>query len=339
MSNALLDTTLTQCDRFAIHIYGTSNSPTASPTTPVWNKHHSWVRLAKIILTDWSCQPFSTARVLHLLSSSRRSTKNPVYRNNDGNIYICTYKYIYVYIYHLVTRQSKCQFQTMYSVWTKSQLVSYLEKKTFPNTPFQRNCKNTISYCCPLCHCQCPPVGKMIVPPQKTAQTKKESIDEEIPAPTRLPQYNLKSYIKTTEKRETFSSIPAIKVQHLTEFPIKTSKAKKSRRSQVFDRIWIPTGPSHVGSIVGSLYILYTAARAIMYSMGVPVWSISGGVLVSKISSRGPIMFCHWIVEYLCEWATAEIQTWIHRIGMSVLFQWLKVLYCLLSLPYLDFHY
>jgi hypothetical protein len=141
----------------------------------------------------------------------------------------------------------------------------------------------------------------MILPPQKTAQTEKEMIDEEIPAPTKLPQYEPKSYITTTEKRETFSSIPVIEVQHSTKLPIKTSKAKKSMRSWVFNRIWIPSGPSHAGLIVGSLYILYTAARAIMYSMGVLGWSISGGVLVSKIISRGPILFGSWIVEYLCE--------------------------------------
>ena len=70
---------------------------------------------------------------------------------------------------------------------------------------------------------------------------------------------------------------------------------------RVLDGIWIPTGPSHIGSIVGSLYILYTAAWAIMYSVGVLGWSISGGVLVSKIISSGPITFGHWIVEYSCE--------------------------------------
>ena len=81
--------------------------------------------------------------------------------------------------------------------------------------------------------------GKNDSPSTKTAQTEKETIDEEIPAPTKSPQYEPNSYIPTTttEKGEKFSPIPAIEVQLSSELPIKTSKAKKSRRSRPHRRL------------------------------------------------------------------------------------------------------
>lgn len=77
--------------------------------------------------------------------------------------------------------------------------------------------------------------GKNDSPSTKTAQTEKETIDEEIPAPMKSPQSEPKRFIKTTEKREKFSSIPAaIEGQLSTELPL---KAKKSRRSRPRKRI------------------------------------------------------------------------------------------------------